>query len=63
VTSALVRSAKNRKNPEHDREIVFHYPVDKFEVLTDAATARKLHDVKSLKEAAPWVEAAKGKKR
>ena len=55
--------SKNRKNPENDREIVFHYPVNKFEILTDAATARKLHDVKSLKQAAPWVEAAKGQKR
>ncbi len=54
--------SKNRKNPENDREIVFHYPVDKFRTLIDSATARKLHNVQSLKEAAAWVEATKGEK-
>ena len=54
--------SKNRKNPENDREIVFHYPVSRFRILIDGATARKLHNVQSLKEAAAWVEATKGEK-
>lgn len=54
--------SKNRKNPENDREIVFHYPVDKFRTLIDGSTARKLHNVQSLEEAAAWVEATKGEK-
>lgn len=55
--------SKKRKNPEHDREIVFHYPVNKFKTITDAKTARELYNVKSLEQAASWVEAAKGQKR
>jgi hypothetical protein len=54
--------SKKRKNPENDREIVFHYPVNKFRTLIDSATAGKLYNVKSLEEAAAWVEATKGEK-
>jgi hypothetical protein len=35
-----------RKNPSHDREIVFHYPVNMFKTLGTSSEARKLHDTK-----------------
>lgn len=37
--------SKNRRNPENDREIVFHYPVIKFKTLGTFADAQKLHAI------------------
>ena len=52
--------SKNRKNPAHDREIVFNYPVNKFKTLGTSSEARKLHDAKFNEKATVGPEETKG---
>jgi len=52
--------SSRRKNPSHDREIVFHYPVNKFEQLGEKSDGERLYNVKFDEKATNGLEETKG---
>ena len=52
--------SKRRKNPAHDREIVFNYPVNMFKTFGTSSDARRLHNVKFDEKAPNGSQETKG---